>query len=80
MEALRCLRGPALFRRENRAKLDSRMTNPNKSVGKNIDDILRDRARRLTRRVITDQHHLKQIEWEVKGIKRIVRKHVKRHR
>jgi len=56
------------------------MASPNKTQGKTVDDILHDRARRLTRRVLTDQRHLEEIGREVKGIKRIFRKHVKRHR
>jgi len=56
------------------------MPNPNKTHRKSFDDILRDRARHLTRRGVTDQRYLEAIGREVKGIKRIVQKHVKRHR
>jgi len=56
------------------------MSNPNKTQRKSGDDILRDRSRRLTHRVITDQCHLKEIGREVNAIKRIARKHAKRHR
>jgi hypothetical protein len=60
--------------------LTREMTSPNKPERKSLDDILRDRARRLTQRVPTDQRHLKEIGREVKGIKRIASKHAKRHR
>jgi|SRR5262245_55444521 len=60
--------------------LTSEMTSPNKTERKSLDDILRNQARRLTQRVLTDQHHLEEIGREVKAIKRIVRKHAKRHR
>ena len=60
--------------------LTREMTNPTKTQRKSIDDILRDRASRLTQRVLTDQRHLEKIGREVKGIKRIASKHAKRHR
>jgi len=64
----------------NHAKLELLMTSPNKTQGKSVDYTLRDQARRLTQRVLKDQRHLEEIGREVKGIKRIVRKHAKRHR
>ena len=60
--------------------LTREMTSPNKPERKSLDDILRDRVRRLAQRVPTDQRHLKEIGREVKGIKRIASKHAKRHR
>jgi|SRR6516165_1255398 hypothetical protein len=59
---------------------NSRMIDPTKTQHKSIDDIRRDRARRLTQRVLRHQRHLQEIGREVKGIKRIAAKHVKRHR
>jgi len=44
------------------------MTSPNKTERKSFDDIVRDRARRLTQRVLTDQRHLEKIGREVNGI------------
>ena len=72
--------GIPLFRRGNHAKLTREMTSPNKTERKSLDDILRDQARRLTQRVLTDQRHLEEIGRKVKAIKMIVRKHAKRHR
>jgi len=56
------------------------MAKPNKSERKGVAEILRDRARDLTQRVLKDQRHLEQIGREVKAIKMIARKHAKRHR
>jgi hypothetical protein len=58
----------------------SRMPNANETQRENVDDVLRKRERRSTQRVLTDQRHLEKIGREVKGIKRTVRKHAKRHR
>jgi DNA topoisomerase VI subunit B len=54
------------------------MTNPNKTRAEKVDDILRDRARRLTQRVVKDQRHLEEIGREIKAIKMIARKHCNR--
>jgi hypothetical protein len=56
------------------------MAKRNKTQRKGVDDILRDRARGLTQRVLKDQRHLEEIGREVKAIKMIARKHAKRHR
>ena len=81
MRVTRCIHsGIPLFQRGNHAKFDLLMTSPNKTQDKSVDDILQDRAHGLTQRVLKDQRHLEAIGREVKGIKRIVRKHVKRHR
>jgi len=56
------------------------MTNPNKTRAEKVADILRDRARRLTQRVVKDQRHLEEIGREIKAIKMMARKHAKRHR
>jgi hypothetical protein len=72
--------GFSFFLTGNHAKFDFLMTSPEKTQGKSVDDILQDRAHRSTQRILTDQRHLQAIERDVKGIKRIVRKHAKRHR
>jgi hypothetical protein len=72
--------GFSFFLTGNHAKFDFLMTSPDKTQGKSLDDILRDRARHLTKRVPTDQRYLEKIGREVKGIKRIASKHAKRHR
>jgi len=56
------------------------MASPNQTRDKSVDETLRERASRLTQRVLKDQRHLKQIGQEVKAIKRIALKHAKRHR
>jgi len=56
------------------------MAKPNKTQRKGVDDILRDRARGSTQRVLKDQRHLEEIGREVQAIKMIARKHAKRHR
>jgi len=56
------------------------MAKPNKTQRKGVDDILRDRARGSTQRVLKDQRHVEEIGREVQAIKMIARKHAKRHR
>jgi hypothetical protein len=70
----------ALFLKGKSCKTCLRMAKPNKTQRKGVDDILRDRARGLTQRVLKDQRHLEEIGREVKAIKMIARKHAKRHR
>jgi hypothetical protein len=45
------------------------MAKPNKTQRKGVDDILRDRARGSTQRVLKDQRHLEEIGREVQAIK-----------
>jgi hypothetical protein len=53
------------------------MPKRNKSA-KTIDQRLQDRSRELTRKVAANQRHLDEIAGEIKGIKRVLRKNVKR--